>query len=122
MLRDVPASDRVISSRQNALVGEFRRAAQGEDRSRLLLDGPHLLAEALQAGLTIEVAAFDRQALSDPELSDLSQRVPEDAVTLVTSNVLAAMSPARTPAGVVALAARLDEVPRALATGPAPLV
>jgi TrmH family RNA methyltransferase len=122
MLPDVPASDRVISSRQNALVAQFRRAARGEDRGLILLDGPHLLAEALGSGVTIEVAAFDHEAVSAPELAGLAGRVPTGGLALVTSGVLAAMSPARTPSGVVALARRLDGAPEVVVMGVPPLV
>ena len=48
----------VITSRQNPAVKRFRDAAEagGEE---LLLDGPHLVAEALLARLPVEVVAVD---------------------------------------------------------------
>ena len=39
-----------ITSRQNPLVARFRAVTQGDDRTLLLLDGVHLVAEALAAG------------------------------------------------------------------------
>ena len=40
-----------ITSRQNPLVARFRAAARGERRGSLLLDGAHLVGEALDAGV-----------------------------------------------------------------------
>ena len=48
-----------ISSRQNPLVKRFRDAAREPGRDGIvLLDGEHLLDEALAAGVPIDVAAF----------------------------------------------------------------
>mgnify|MGYP003337085327 CR=1 FL=1 len=49
---------RTITSRQNPLVALFRDAAATSDaRPLVLLDGPHLVATALDAGLTLPAAA-----------------------------------------------------------------
>ncbi len=99
------AAPRTISSRQNPLVAEFRAAAIHDDH-RVLLDGPHLLREALGAGLEIEVAAFAADLDGSSELHRLQAQIPSDRCVLATRPVLHAMSPARTPSGVVALARR----------------
>jgi RNA methyltransferase, TrmH family len=107
---------RTISSRQNPLVAEFRAAA-AHDQQRVLLDGPHLLREALGAGLDIEVAAFAADLGDTDELDALRQQIPLDRCVLATRPVLHAMSPARTPSGVVALARRPSASTLAAALG-----
>src|SRR4029077_18076028 len=42
-----------ISSRQNALVARYRHVARGDDASLILLDGAHLIVEALGSGVTV---------------------------------------------------------------------
>jgi TrmH family RNA methyltransferase len=102
-----------ITSRQNPAVKRFRDATEtgGED---LLLDGPHLVAEALLAHLPLEVVAIESGA-ADGEIAALARRAEEAGARVldVTSSVLEAMSPVRHPSGIVAIARRrtatLDE-------------
>jgi TrmH family RNA methyltransferase len=108
-----------ITSRQNPLVSRFRAAADGDPRW-MLLDGPHLVQEALDAGLAIDVAAFDAEPAAD-DLLRLRDRVGERAVA-VSPRVLDAMSPVRTQSGVVALAARPEWTAGDLWRGAIPLV
>jgi len=101
---------RTVSSRHHPLVARCRALAQGKDRSGLLLDGAHLLAEALAAGLSVEVAAFTDRAWTDPDaelarLRELAQHRGTEVVR-VTRAVMDAMSPVRTSAGVVGIGAR----------------
>jgi TrmH family RNA methyltransferase len=92
-----------ISSRQNPVVRYFRNVAAGKISERVLLDGDHLIEEALTSGVDIEVAAFTDQVAADR----FALRVAGGASTLiVTSAVLEALSPVRSPSGSVALAAR----------------
>ena len=52
-----------ISSRQNPLVKRLRDLARERgDADEVLLDGPHLVQEALDAGLELPVAAFAADA------------------------------------------------------------
>ena len=101
-----------IASRKNPLVLLMRRVAQGDadERGRVLLDGLHLVQEARAAGLAMSTAAFTTKVLSAPDgaarrlatsLAGLGCRVAQ-----VSDAVMEAMSPASTPSGVVALAAR----------------
>jgi TrmH family RNA methyltransferase len=94
-----------VDRRRHPLVGRFRDA-RDRQADVLLLDGPHLAAEALAARLGVEVAAFSARALDDPDIASLADALSAAGSTLarVSNNVLAAMSPARTPSGVVALA------------------
>ena len=45
-----------ITSRHNPLVARFRDAARGDADGVMLLDGAHLVADALSAGVAIHVA------------------------------------------------------------------
>ena len=102
---------RSISSRQNPIVSAFRDLAANpsDDGSRLLLDGAHLVHEARIAGLTLEQVAVARERLDgDGEIEQLARQLDQDGVDVVavTTAVMNAMSPVRTPSGVVAIAAR----------------
>ena len=95
-----------ISSRQNPLVARFRdvaRGGQGDDS--VLVDGPHLVTEALNAGVAVEVVAFVDQA-SDPELEGIVRRASASGARTVSvsMSVLSAISPVREPSGIVAIA------------------
>jgi TrmH family RNA methyltransferase len=120
-----------ITSRQNAIVKRFRElgrasraaapiardgtAGAGGHAGEILLDGEHLVQEALACDIPVELAAFsDRQF--DNVLSPLS-RLARDVRTrggrpiLVSDQVLAAISPVQHPSGVVAIArARATDV------------
>jgi RNA methyltransferase, TrmH family len=104
-----------ISSRQNPVVKRFREVRRGGSREWMLLDGEHLIEEALSSGVRIDVAAFG-DGLTEGRLAPLAARVAGAGTTTiaVTDPVLAAMSPVRQPSGVVAIAERrpatIDEV------------
>ena len=74
----------------------------------LLLDGPHLLVEARMSGLSIESAAFEHDALSDPSIRKLAEQLAADGadVFIVSRKTLETMSPVRTPTGAVGIARR----------------
>ncbi len=100
-----------ITSRQNAIVKRFRdlaRAFGTSDEDEVLLDGAHLVQEALACHVPIEIAAFsDRQlASARAPLAQMASDVQRQGgrVIGVTDQVLAAMSPVEHPSGVVALA------------------
>ena len=95
-----------VTSRQHPLVTRFRNAARrptGE--GPLLVEGATLVDEAHRAGWVIEVVAFTENAAADAAVARLVATFPPDVTRLLVSDrVLDAMSPARTPSGVVALA------------------
>jgi TrmH family RNA methyltransferase len=97
-----------ISSRQNAIVKQFRELAgpRGAD-GRVLLDGQHLVEEALASGLRLELAAFSERHVPG-RLEALADRTRAAGVRTiaVTEEVLAAISPVQHPSGVVAIASR----------------
>ena len=95
-----------ISSRQNALVKRFRGAAHGEFPDLMLLDGDHLLREAIVSGIRIEAVVFaDR--IDDGELMHGAERTGAE-IFRVSEPVLSAISPVRQPSGVVAIALKPD--------------
>jgi TrmH family RNA methyltransferase len=79
----------------------------------ILLEGPHLIEEALSAGVTIEVAAVAPQLVDQQReggrgamIRRLADRLARGGTRVVSAgtNVMAAMSPADTPSGLVAIA------------------
>src|SRR6185436_16154920 len=84
---------------------------------RLLLDGLHLVEEARAAGLGFEMVTVLESHLSSATEEGRVAHALADAcvhVTTGSSTVLAAMSPVRTPSGIVAMVERtpvsVDEV------------
>lgn len=109
-----------ITSRQHAFVRRCRALAarRGESTGTVLLDGEHLLAEALAAGVPIE------RVLTDGRGADLVRRARASGATVAeaTASVLEAASPVKHPSGVVSVA-RWAPVPVARALDdPTPLV
>lgn len=122
-----------ISSRQNAIVKRFRDLARtsrhmpvdtdalGGHAMDVLLDGEHLVQEALLCDIAVEIAAF-----SDKQINNVlspAARLAKDIkkrggrVVMVSDQVLAAMSPVQHPSGVVAIArARPADVRVVMAT------
>jgi TrmH family RNA methyltransferase len=97
-----------ISSRQNAVVRRFRELAHaGPGEREMLLEGSHLLEEALDCGLGVTVAAFAESALEN-RLAPLEDRAARAGVrTIAAADALfRALSPAQTPSGVVSIATR----------------
>jgi RNA methyltransferase, TrmH family len=98
---------RTITSRQNPDVQPFRellRKRQPGD-SRVLIDGWHLLIEAQQAGVPIERAAFTTDLLDAQETANTARDLADAGVEVIAvkGSVMAALSPVRTPSGVVAI-------------------
>ena len=93
-----------ITSRQHAIVKQFRALARG-DGTLLLLDGWHLLGEALDAGLHVDTVVVTGPA-GGREQSVLARLGPDTRLVEVSRLVMDALSPVRSPAGVVASARR----------------
>jgi TrmH family RNA methyltransferase len=111
-----------IASRQNPVVSRCRGLARGRSDAdaALLLEGRHLVEAALDAGLAMELLAGPRDALVGPA-AELARRAAAMGarVVAVTAAVLDAMSPVRSPSGLVAIARPLSATPDAV-TRPAP--
>jgi TrmH family RNA methyltransferase len=119
------AMDRMerVTSRQNAVVKRFRelvrdsRTAASVGRraphdahvraGEILLDGEHLVQEALACDVPVELAAFSARqvATARSPLSRLAKEVRTRGgrTILVSDQVLAAISPVQHPSGVVAI-------------------
>ena len=101
-----------ITSRQHDVVKRFREAAQRESDDAVLLDGEHLLSEALRASVHIDTVLTDEAHRSSAGRAQSGGAAVYDATTAV----IEAASPVRTPSGIVALArwrpAPLDQVVR----------
>lgn len=102
-----------ITSRRNPIVARFRDAARrsGPTGSRSLLEGPRLIAEALDAGVTPDLVAVSHAQATHDRWSDLLGRL--DRVTElvgVSQPVMSALSPVSRPSGLVAIT-NLDSAP-----------
>src|SRR5438477_6384578 len=113
-----------VTSRQNAIVGLFRSIARGEPGELLLLDGVHLVSEAIEAGNRVRQVAIAAEAVDRPELRAIIERCTRDRIDIVaaTSTVMAALSPVRSPSAIVAIAERPSHDEAELYARPAPLV
>jgi len=97
-----------INSRQNPLVSRYRAVARGEVGDLLLLDGIHLVREALEAGVRVRQAAVGTAAGGRAELSALVSRLKQSGVDIVMAadKVMDVLSPVRSSSTIVALAER----------------
>jgi RNA methyltransferase, TrmH family len=113
---------RAISSRQNPLVARYRAAASGES-DHLLLDGVHLVGEALAARLALEHVFIGAEAIDRPELAALlaALRSGETPLDTASASVLDAVSPLRSPSPIVALTRR-DAMPHGVFQHASPFV
>jgi RNA methyltransferase, TrmH family len=109
----------VITSRQHAFVQRVRKIARGDDQLALL-DGWHLVGEAIDAGIEIDAVALTDE-IEDARARAYLQRVTDRGapVMRVSTSVMEALSPVRTPSGVVALA-RQPQIAETRVTTPAP--
>jgi TrmH family RNA methyltransferase len=114
---------RTISSRHNPVVASFRALATTPDPTgrRVLLDGAHLIGEALDAGLDFEVilVAASRSA-GAAEAGRLARELERRGLPLVEADDRAfdAASPVRSPSGIAAIALRAAVEPAALCARP----
>ena len=99
---------RRIASRQNPIVARYKLAARGD--GVLLLDGPHLVSDALAAGVRVTEAAVTVEAGERIEIRRLVDRLGLAGVDVVsvTAPVMDALSPVRSSSAIVALAERPD--------------
>jgi RNA methyltransferase, TrmH family len=114
-----------ITSRQNPLVARFRDAARGDAGRVMLLDGTHLVGDALAAGISIRLAAVV-SGIEDKrqDVRDLLASLARAGVELATvsSTVMDAISPVRSSSAVVALAERPAFDDEQLYNGVSPIV
>src|SRR2546428_3233028 len=113
-----------ITSRQNPLVARFRDAARGDAGEMMLLDGAHLVADAIAAQLRIDLAAVTPASREQPDIQQLTAALAEAGASAATVAlpVMDAVSPVRSSSGIVALAARPSFQADRIYAGVAPLV
>ena len=112
-----------ITSRHNPLVARFRDAARGDAGAVILLDGPHLVADALAAKIVVTLAAVTQASLAKPDIHELVTTLSQRGISVatVTAAVMDAISPLRSPSSIVALADRPAARIQDIYAGPAPL-
>lgn len=110
-----------ISSRENAVVKRFRQVArEGRLGHTVLLDGAHLLGEALDSAVELEIVASSDSAAQGTGRALLERSAAAGArVITVPGSVLDSISPVRNPSGTVALA-HLAPAPLDAAVGARP--
>ena len=95
-----------ITSRRHPIARRFREVARGDD-SLALIDGWHLLHDAAAAAMAFDVVAVGAPPERQNDLTLLSRLEAEGVnVVRVSASVLNALSPVRTPTGIVALVHR----------------
>jgi TrmH family RNA methyltransferase len=102
---------RLVTSRQNPIVTAFRTLADEPDQTgeRLLLDGAHLVNDARSSGLRFEAVAVAASKLSSQtEEGLLARRLEREGIDVVEASdaVFDALSPVKSPSGIVAIAGR----------------
>jgi RNA methyltransferase, TrmH family len=112
-----------ISSRQNPLVRTFRALADDPDPTgeRLLLDGAHLVRDAHDAGALFEVLVLAASRLgAHGEEAQIAQALEALGVDVIAADekVFAAMSPVKSPSGIVAIVRRKVTAPSLICEHP----
>ncbi len=92
----------MISSRQNQRVKDIRRLRRSKG-DLALLEGPHLVAEALAAGLALEEVLATPPFLDSPEGRRLAGLLAVEPLT-VSLDLLAELTDADSPRGILAVA------------------
>jgi TrmH family RNA methyltransferase len=93
-----------ITSRRNEIVARYRSAARGAEPGIVLLDGAHLVEDALASGAAVRhvLVSAETAASQSRFVERLAER--DIDVAIATDPVMAAASPVRSPSAVVALA------------------
>jgi TrmH family RNA methyltransferase len=99
---------KTITSRHNPIVTRYRETATGAAPDLVLLDGAHLIAEAVRAGLPVRSVACSPRGFATAGANALLDelRAAGAEIYSVTHDVMRAMSPVQAPSGIVALASR----------------
>jgi RNA methyltransferase, TrmH family len=114
-------TETIITSRRHALVSRCRDAADGHT-AEVLLEGPHLVAEAIGGDTAVTLVMVAEGADTREEIGAVIDRARTRGVPVhaVTPAVFDAASPTRTPTGILALASvTLRPIGDLLATSPA---
>jgi TrmH family RNA methyltransferase len=125
-MRDRQDVVRTISSRQNPLVRNFRDLAADPDPTgeRVLLDGAHLVRDALSAGAEFEVLAVSTSRADEGEAAALARELALAGVDVVqvADSVFPALTPVKTSSGIAAIARRRVSTPAMICSHPAAFI
>ncbi len=102
----------MIASPRHPALRELRRLRRHRDGDLCLLEGPHLLAEALAAGVVLERVLMTPDFLGGAEGQSLAAALPRPP-ELIAPRLLATVADADSPRGTIAVA----RLPRGGATG-----
>ena len=93
----------IIRSRDNARVKRWAKLARDgrlrRTERRVIIEGPHLLAAALAAGIKPVAVLATEAALARPEIAALAR---QSTPTVLSSSAFAAIADAETPPGIAA--------------------
>src|ERR1700682_1385446 len=94
-----------IVSRQNPLVARFREVARGDTPGLLLLDGTHLVSEALAAQIPVRQAVVSSDALERLDILAILDEIARRDIDIAaaSASVMKAISPVRSASLVVAI-------------------
>ena len=110
----------MIVSRDNRYLKDLRRVRRFRSDERVLLEGPHLVIAACQAGIDLEYSLATPEFLASTAAPPVLAVLPR-APRPVTANLLDELADADTPRGLVAVVrvapAGIDDLPAPL-TGP----
>ena len=97
-----------ITSRQNPLVARYRDSARGRPPDAVLLDGAHLVSEALAAGVPIRHVAVSSDALDRDDIRAIVDTVAGRGIDIAAASraVMQAISPVRSSSPIVAIGER----------------
>jgi TrmH family RNA methyltransferase len=97
-----------ITSRQNPIVSRYRDSARGRPADSLLLDGAHLVAEALAAGLPLRHVAVSSDALERDDIRAIVDTAGARGIDIAAAStaVMQAISPVRSASQIVAIGER----------------
>jgi TrmH family RNA methyltransferase len=113
-----------ISSRQNAIVSKYKNVAKGVDHGLMLLDGIHLVGDALSAQVPLQHVLVAAEAADRSDIRPLVDRAAKAGaqVAAASAPVMNAVSPVRSASPIVGLAARPQPGERRLYGRPPALV
>jgi RNA methyltransferase, TrmH family len=112
-----------ITSRTNSIVAQYRAAARGDSADVLLLDGAHLVNDALTAQIPLQHLMVAAESTESADIEPLLTRavVQHTTVAVASAKVMAAASPVRSSSPIIALASR-NQLPSDVYAAPRPLV
>jgi TrmH family RNA methyltransferase len=117
---------KTITSRQNPAARAFRDLAEHPDPTgaRLLLDGAHLVRDAIDAGIELEIVCVAASREHSSEEGTLAATMASRGVEVIAvpDQLLDSISPVRTPSGIIAIGRRQPAEVSDICSPPSPLV